>query len=80
VIETERGRKVNPWIVVQEKAQRALASLSLRLRLSPQGRSPTIPTRPAPQISYFERTRLLEGVRDDPKDGGDAANGAAERP
>lgn len=75
VVETERGSKVNPWIVVQEKAQRAMAALALRLRLSPQGRSPTIPTRPAPQVSYFERMEL-EGVRDDESDGDDGREGA----
>jgi phage terminase small subunit len=30
--------KVSPWIVVQEKAQRAMVALSMRLRLSPQAR------------------------------------------
>jgi len=32
------GGKVSPWIVVQEKAQRAMVALSMRLRLSPQAR------------------------------------------
>jgi phage terminase small subunit len=30
--------KANPWIVVLEKAQRAMVALSMRLRLSPQAR------------------------------------------
>jgi phage terminase small subunit len=30
--------KVSPWIVVQEKAVRAMTALSMRLRLSPQAR------------------------------------------
>jgi phage terminase small subunit len=30
--------KPSPWIVVQEKCVRALVSLSMRLRLSPQSR------------------------------------------
>jgi phage terminase small subunit len=30
--------KASPWIVVQEKAQRAMVALSMRLRLSPQAR------------------------------------------
>jgi phage terminase small subunit len=30
--------KVNPWLVVLEKAQRAMVALSMRLRLSPQAR------------------------------------------
>jgi P27 family predicted phage terminase small subunit len=73
VITSERGSKVSPWVTVQEKAQRAMTALSHRLRLSPQGRSPTLPTRPARQASYFERMEL-EGVRDD-----DDAAGTAQR-
>jgi phage terminase small subunit len=30
--------KANPWVVVLEKAQRAMVALSMRLRLSPQAR------------------------------------------
>jgi phage terminase small subunit len=30
--------KPSPWITVQEKAQRAMVALSMRLRLSPQAR------------------------------------------
>ena len=30
--------KPSPWIVIQEKCMRALVSLSMRLRLSPQSR------------------------------------------
>jgi phage terminase small subunit len=30
--------RVSPWLVVQEKAMRALTALSLRLRLAPQSR------------------------------------------
>jgi phage terminase small subunit len=73
VIASDKGPKVNPWLIVQEKAQRAMTALALRLRLSPQGRSPTVPTRPVPaarQISYFERMEL-EGVRDGPSADGD---------
>jgi hypothetical protein len=32
------GGKPSPWIIVQEKAVRAMVALSLRLRLSPQSR------------------------------------------
>jgi phage terminase small subunit len=32
------GNRPSPWIVVQEKAHRAMMMLTLRLRLSPQGR------------------------------------------
>jgi phage terminase small subunit len=31
--------KASPWLTVWEKAHRAMVSLSLRLRLSPQGRA-----------------------------------------
>jgi hypothetical protein len=33
------GGRASPWIVVQEKAHRAIAALSMRLRLSPQHRA-----------------------------------------
>lgn len=32
------GAKVNPWLVVLEKADRSLATLALRLRICPQSR------------------------------------------
>jgi len=32
------GGKPSPWIIVQEKSVRAMVSLSMRLRLSPQSR------------------------------------------
>lgn len=32
------GGRANPWLVVQEKAQRALVALSARLRVCPQSR------------------------------------------
>ena len=32
------GRKMNPWIVVQEKAHRSIVALAARLRLAPQSR------------------------------------------
>jgi hypothetical protein len=56
--------KVSPWVVVQEKAQRAMAALALRLRLSPQGRSPTIPARSTRPLSYHERQTLMENGDD----------------
>jgi hypothetical protein len=37
--------KVNPWIIVQEKAVRTIVALSMRRRLSPQARP----------VSYYER-------------------------
>ncbi len=32
------GAKINPWLIVLEKADRALATLALRLRICPQSR------------------------------------------
>ena len=56
--------RVSPWITVQEKAVRALVSLSMRLRLSPQARAPNNPTRPQPTTSHYERMRIEEQQRD----------------
>lgn len=33
------GDRASPWLIVQEKAHRAMAALSMRLRLSPQHRA-----------------------------------------
>jgi hypothetical protein len=45
-----KGGKVSAWIIVQEKAMRAMVSLSMRLRLSPQARlDPKTVTRRVPQ-------------------------------
>jgi phage terminase small subunit len=49
--------KPNPWLVVKEKAHKEMISLSLRLRLSPQGRTQN-PPKPAEQLSYYERMRM----------------------
>jgi len=58
----EQGQVVNgkpsPWLVVKEKAHREMISLSLRLRLSPQGRAQHPPKPEAPAMSYFERARM----------------------
>jgi phage terminase small subunit len=49
---TDKGRP-SGWVTVQEKAQRSMISLSLRLRLSPQARREKVKTeRP---ISWSER-------------------------
>jgi phage terminase small subunit len=50
--------RVSPWVTVQEKAVRALVSLSMRLRLSPQARAPNNPTRPQPAVSHYDKMRL----------------------
>jgi phage terminase small subunit len=38
--------KPNPWLVSKEKAHREMVALSLRLRLSPQGRAQHAPKAP----------------------------------
>ena len=60
---TEDGR-VSPWMKVWEQASKAMLSLAHRLRLSPQGRSPTVPQR-SQSGSYYDRMRLMEAARDD---------------
>lgn len=52
--------RTSPWLVVQEKSVRALVSLSMRLRLSPQARAPNAPTRRLPPTSAYERMALDE--------------------
>jgi len=56
--------KPSPWIVVQEKAVRAMVALSMRLRLSPQARQPHNAGRRPPPASYYERMALDD---DDPR-------------
>jgi hypothetical protein len=53
--------KPSPWIVIQEKSVRALVSLSMRLRLSPQARKQHAPAAPGRPLSYYERMKLEEG-------------------
>jgi phage terminase small subunit len=55
--------KTNPWIVIQEKAHRMMVALSLRLRLSPQGRG-RIAAKAEP-VNAYERMRLEDEERDD---------------
>jgi phage terminase small subunit len=55
--------KASPWLVVKEKSHREMIALSLRLRLSPQGRG-RLQVKPD-RISAYERLELLEGDDDD---------------
>ena len=59
------GRVVNgrqsPWLAVLAQAQKTMLGFAHRLRLSPQGRSPTNPSRPNKAelpMSYYERMAL----------------------
>jgi hypothetical protein len=53
-----------------EKAIKAMAMLSMRLRLSPQARAPNNPSRsgprpPAPTVSFYDRMRLEQESGDE---------------
>jgi hypothetical protein len=52
--------KPSPWLTLFEKTNRAMVSLSMRLRLSPQARAPNNPSRPQPPVSAYERIKVLE--------------------
>ena len=47
------GGRTSPWLVVQEKAVRAMTALSMRLRLSPQARRET-PAAKGPPASVYD--------------------------
>jgi hypothetical protein len=59
---TAAGRP-SGWVVIKEKSHREMISLSLRLRLSPQGRSRVTP-KPA-RVSAYEKLELEERNDDD---------------
>ena len=53
--------KPNPWLSVLAQAQKAVLAFAHRFRLSPQGRSPTVSSRPSKAtapLSYYERMKL----------------------
>jgi len=49
--------KPSAWLTVHAQMTKAMLGLSHRLRLSPQGRSPTNPKRSA-GVSYYDRVQL----------------------
>jgi hypothetical protein len=60
-LETEghlAGGKPSGWVSIYFQSIKVITGLSHRLRLSPQGRSPKIPTRPQPQASAYQREEL----------------------
>jgi hypothetical protein len=61
-----RDDGLDRWLRLQSAALKAMGMLSMRLRLSPQGRSPTNPKRPE-SISYYEQMDL-ERQQDDAND------------
>ena len=52
--------KPSPWLAVHAAMTKAMLGLSHRLRLSPQGRSPTNPKR-VPSVSVYDRMALERG-------------------
>jgi phage terminase small subunit len=49
----------SPWGAIHAAALKSMLGLSLRLRLSPQGRA-KVSTKAEPKLSYYERMALLE--------------------
>jgi phage terminase small subunit len=50
--------KPSPWLAVWAQAHKSMIAFSHRLRLSPQGRSPTNPSRPERPLSVYDRMNL----------------------
>lgn len=50
--------KPSAWLSVHAQMVKAMVALAHRLRLSPQSRSPTNPSRPSQPVSYYDRARL----------------------
>jgi phage terminase small subunit len=74
VISTDKGRRRNPWCAVADQSHKVMIQLARGLRLSPQARRPSDPTRPSkpePVLSYYDRMRLEEETSTD--DEGDEA-------
>src|SRR5262245_25676404 len=65
-VEPVVGGRPSPWLAVFEKANRAVVALSMRLRLSPQARSPNHPpgARKEPTPSAYDVMRLTNDDED----------------
>jgi hypothetical protein len=53
--------KPSAWLAVLAQAQKAMLAFAHRLRLSPQGRSPTVSGKPGkaqPALNYYDQMRL----------------------
>ncbi len=59
------GGRPSPWLTVQEKAQRMITALSLRLRLCPQGRVSAAKAGNRIQPGTGGRGITFEGLTDD---------------
>jgi hypothetical protein len=61
----EENGKPSPWLAILQQASKSMLALSIRLRLSPQGRRPAITVeRRAKQVSYYDEQALLEAGRE----------------
>jgi phage terminase small subunit len=58
--------RANAWLIVKEKAHREMIALSLRLRLSPQGRGRPLVRKD--RISAYEKLMLADQASDDDGD------------
>lgn len=68
VITTDKGRRRNPWCDIEAQAHKVMVQFARGLRLSPQARRPSDPTRPSkpePPVSYYDRMRLEEANTDE---------------
>jgi hypothetical protein len=63
------GNQISAWSIVHANALKSMIALSLRLRLSPQGRAKAVSTKRPMQLSYYERAALAEGQRDEVEPG-----------
>ena len=61
------GGKVNPWFTVHQMATKSLSGLALRLRVSPQARSPKAPKTKPMTLSAYERMARAEEPDDETK-------------
>jgi hypothetical protein len=52
------GNQISAWSIVHANALKSMIALSLRLRLSPQGRAKAVSTKQPMQLSYYERWAL----------------------
>jgi phage terminase small subunit len=57
--------RVNPWLAVVTASTKSVLAYAHRLRLSPQGRSPTNPKRPESALSHYELMALQEEQADE---------------
>jgi hypothetical protein len=57
--------RASPWVGILGQANKTVQGLSMRLRLSPQARAVNNPSRPQPQVSYYDRMALERQAQDE---------------